>query len=393
MAGGARKGQPHAPAGQGNVSCWTANGVLVCRGVVTRDGVTHRARAVSATRGLSEAGARRKAHEHLRALVRSLDAGETPDPARDRTTLADWVAVWSEETRAALDAPSSWPRYRDLLEHHVLPTLGRLRLTAIRPPQVLAWRDWMRTDHGPLRRPSSAVEIRRAEALLRQVLKAAGAREHAVSEAVFKMAHVKAKSTKRPGLDAAQFLALVGASGEPWRTMYVVAYYAMTRDGETRGLTWERVLWASNQVDVAQQIDRAGTVRAPKHGSSGLVDVPAEAVAVLAAHRVRVEAELGRPVRPDEFVFTRRGRPIDQKAALTALKADLRRAGLPDSIAWHSFRRGGATAHAAAAVDPLTLRQLMRHTDLDTTTAYLRPVVRGGREAAERMAERVRRGE
>jgi integrase len=393
VTGGARKGVPHQAAGLGNVSCWTANGRLVCRGVVTRDGVTHRARAVSATRGLSEAGARRKAAEHLRALVRALDAGETPDPARDRTTLAEWVAVWSAEKRAALDAPSSWLRYRDLLDHHVLPTLGRLRLTALRPPQVLAWRDWMRSAHGPLKRPSSAVEIRRAEALLRQILKAAGAREYVVAESIFKMVHVKARHAKRPGLDAAQFLALVAASGEPWRTMYVVAYYAMTRDGETRGLTWERVLWASNQVDVAQQIDRAGTVRAPKHGSSGLVDVPAEAVAVLAAHRVRVEAELGRPVAPGEFVFARDGRPIDQKAAWAALKADLARAGLPNSIAWHSFRRGGATAHAAAAVDPLTLRQLMRHTDLDTTALYLRPVVRGGREAAERMAERVRRGE
>jgi integrase len=168
---------------------------------------------------------------------------------------------------AALDAPSSWLRYRDLLDHHVLPTLGRLRLTAIRPPQVLAWRDWMRSAHGPLKRPSSAVEIRRAEALLRQIIKAAGAREYVVAESIFKMVHVKARHAKRPGLDAAQFLALVAASGEPWRTMYVVAYYAMTRDGETRGLTWERVLWASNQVDVAQQIDRAGTVRAPKHGS------------------------------------------------------------------------------------------------------------------------------
>src|SRR5205814_6074109 len=190
--------------------------------------------------------------------------------------------------------------------------------------------DWMRSNHGPLHRPSSAVEIRRAEALLRQVLKAAGAREYVVAEAVFKMAHVKARSAPRPGLDAAQFLALVGASGEPWRTMYVVAYYAMTRDGKTRGLCWRHVLWASNQVDVAQQIDRAGTVRAPKHGSAGLVDVPAEAVAVLAAHRVRVEAELGRPVAPDEFVFARDAKAIDQKAAWAALKADLARAGLPD---------------------------------------------------------------
>ncbi|HEY3078583.1 MAG TPA: hypothetical protein VGM69_01625 [Chloroflexota bacterium] len=98
----------------------------------------------------------------------------------------------------------------------------------------------------------------------------------------------------------------------------------------------------------------------------------------------------GAPVLPDDPVFTFGLRRITYEKARRMLKHHLALAGLPEDLGWHSFRRGGATAHAA--VDPLTLRQLLRHTDLDTTMGYLRPVVRGGREAAERAAAALRRG-
>jgi integrase len=114
-------------------------------------------------------------------------------------------------------------------------------------------------------------------------------------------------------------------------------------------------------------------------------------MAVLDTHRRRTEAALGDPVAPDEPVFLARGRRLRYEWPRAMLKRHLREAGLPEGLSWHSFRRGGATAHAGAEVNPLTLRQLMRHSDLGTTMKYLRPVVKGGKEAAERLAERVRR--
>ena len=390
--GGARPGVAQAPSGRGNVTCATdRRGRVTCYGRVRHDGTTYRAKGVTVRPGVTLAAAKRLAGEHLRALIRDLERDRPPDPVRDATTLAGWVEQWAPEKREHIEA-GTWERYADLLEHHVLPALGHLRLTAIRPPVVLAWREWMRTPHGPRNRPAAATDVRAAEALLRLVLKAARVREHAVSEAVLEMPHVKTDKTETPAFTAAQFLALLEVAEEPWRTMYVVAFFAMTRDAETRGLRWGRVLWASNQVDVAEQLDRRGRQRAPKWGSVGLVDVPAEAMAVLDAHRRRVEEVFG-PVQPDDLVFTLGMRPIGYETGRRHLKADLRRAGLPSELGWHAFRRGGATAHAAAAVDPLTLRQLMRHSELRTTTGYLRPVALGGRAAAERMAEGVRRAD
>src|SRR5262249_54903434 len=102
---------------------------------------------VTVRRGVTEATARRKAAEHL--LIREVDRGTVPDRARDRTTLAQWVAVWGPEKEQSLPVKSTWTRYANLLPHHLLPELGRVQLIKLRPEHVLRWRAWMRTPHGP----------------------------------------------------------------------------------------------------------------------------------------------------------------------------------------------------------------------------------------------------
>lgn len=115
---------------------------------------------------------------------------------------------------------------------------------------------------------------------------------------------------------------------------------------------------------------------------------------MLDAHRSRVEAALGRPVRPDEPVFTFRGRRIQYEYARRQLLRLVGLAGIEGAgYGWHSFRQGGATLHADAAVSPLTLQQLMRDTDFGATLKYVRRGVHGGREAAEAAAKRVHQGE
>jgi integrase len=385
--------------GAGNVTCVTkASGLVVCYGRVTRDGEVIRGKGFAVTRQRSLAAAKRLAVASLREKIRLADQNQLPDPVKERTTLRQWVGLesdtgWATAKKADLQ-PWSWVRYEGLLRNHILPFLGRTRLGAIGPPQILAWRDWMLAKPGP-NGPRALTEVRAAETLLRACLKEAAVHKYPTDDAIHKMRHVKAKHTKPPAITAAQFLKLLEAAagdpaGEPWRTMYVTAYFGMTRDGETRGLDWRHVLFAASQIDVSQQYDRLGKVREPKEGSTGLVDLPAEAMAVLLKHQLETEHVLGRPVALDEPVFTFRGKRIRYEYARRALKRHLAAAELPDDLGWHSFRRGGATAHASVNTDPLTLRQLMRHTDIAVTQGYLRPVAQGGAAAAERVAARVR---
>jgi integrase len=333
---------------------------------------------------LSEAAARRLVEADLRALAARLRADDPPDPRRDATTLGPWLERWIEGERGKVER-SSWNAYDALLRLHVVPYLGHLRLSQLRPPVLLAWRAALARDG------RSPDRIRKAETVLRLALKDAAAAEYPVPDALFRLERVGVKREKRPHVTEAQFLKLCAVAPEPWRTVYATAFYGMLRDGELRGLDWGHVLWASGQLDVRQQYARDRSEKAPKHGSAGIVDVPAEVVVLLDAHRRRLELGLGRPVRPDDAVFPGpRGGRWSHEGARQTLKRHLKEARLPADLTWHSFRRGGATAHSAEAIDPFTLQQLMRHTTLGTTEGYLRPVVRGGKEAAERLAKRVR---
>src|SRR5215510_13656307 len=50
------------------------------------------------------------------------------DPAADRITLTEWVAIW-EPGHLAGDA--KWAAYRSHLRNHILPTFGHVPLTKI----------------------------------------------------------------------------------------------------------------------------------------------------------------------------------------------------------------------------------------------------------------------
>src|SRR5262245_16332321 len=379
----------HRPPGEGSPTREVDRyGTVRYYGRLQHAGVRYATPRVRVGDGVTEAQAKRRVEADLRVLAAQVRAG-TVGPA-ERTTLAVWLERWERATDDRDDLePSSKARYRALLAMHVTPYLGHFLLSQVRPAAVQAWRERLR-DEG-----RSAATVRAAEGVLRAALKAAGAAEHAVSEALFKTRRTpKPKGAPPPPhLTEGQFVRLLEVAPEPWRTVYAVAYFAMARDGELRGLDWRHVLWTSGQVEISRRVGGRRTEKAPRHHRTGVVDVPAEVVELLSAHRVREEARLGRAVKPTDPVFAGPHGRWSHEGARGALKRHLRAAGLPEDLSWHSFRRGGATAHSAEEVDPFTLQQLMRHADLATTQSYLRPVVRGGKAAAERLAKRVRGAE
>jgi integrase len=310
-----------------------------------------------------------------------------------RIRLEDFATLWRRAKADSLPADTpSWRTYELVLDKHVLPFLGHLKLGTIRPKDILDWRDALLqhpTD------PRSVNRVRDAEGLLRMLLRDAEAQEYPVNPALLKMRQLApAKRPERPHLTEAQFLLLLEATekdrkgAEPWRTMYVVAFFTGARCSEVCGLAWRSVLGTARQIAIVQQLDpRSRTPRDPKARKSGVVDVPAEVIDFLDGWRRAVEAASGRPVQPDDFVFAGAGgKPIAYDAARWALNRHAAAAGL-EGIGWHSLRRSFATANVASETPALTLRQLMRHSDLRRTMKYIRPVGKADRRAAERLAE------
>jgi hypothetical protein len=79
-----------------------------------------------------------------------------------RVTLADYViGTWCEAHGSQL-SPKTWMHYRQLLNKHILPSLGPLELRAIGPDTIARWQGRSGSPQAMAARPPSGGAIRSA---------------------------------------------------------------------------------------------------------------------------------------------------------------------------------------------------------------------------------------
>src|SRR5262249_44340752 len=86
----------------------------------------------------------REARDKGRALVRAVEAGLPLTP--ERLTVGAYLDEWcrgrlAERVRADRIRQNTADSYRDLIERHVIPSLGRIKLTRLTPAKVRTWID------------------------------------------------------------------------------------------------------------------------------------------------------------------------------------------------------------------------------------------------------------
>jgi hypothetical protein len=100
-------------------------------------------------------------------LRRRQQLGTLTEMDMGRVTLAEYVVdTWCEAYASQL-APKTWMHYRQLLNKHILPSLGPLELRAIRPETIARWQaERLAAGHG-------RVSVRYALTLLGAILQRA----------------------------------------------------------------------------------------------------------------------------------------------------------------------------------------------------------------------------
>ena len=395
-----RKGGAHNRPGRGNVQRLVdRRGYVSFRGRVRLDQRTHYAQAVGAgipsryTKRqweLVEREAEEQARRLLDALIADLTAGREDNASKRRATLAEWLAVWGPIKEDELPAAvGTWVRYEVLLRRHVTPFIGGVRLAALSPSVVVRWRKELRGHE----EPRSTTLVQQAERVLRMALRDAPAYGYTIDQSILTMSRLadpSAAADEEKGLSPAQFKLIYERSPEPWRTRWLFLYGTACRVGEARGARWGSVLWTSRQVNVNGQLDRLGVYRLPKYGSTGTVDVSDELLTALTALRKERESMLGRPVRPDEYLFLDdAGRPPSYRAWWAAFHRDTEAVGIAGATI-HHLRHGAGQLMAEVEASPLGIQQQMRHGKFSTTERYLRRKVVSGRATADKAAERLR---
>jgi integrase len=239
---------------------------------------------------------------------------------RSISTVADYLAEWLE-THASTVKPKTLAGYRHDIEHYIVPSIGHIRLQALRPAVISKlYRDL--TEHGGRDgRPLSAWTISHIHRTLRKALADAVQVEQL-------LAANPAERSKRPrhhGTEPVQVWTieqldsfLITARSHRLYAFYRLAAYTGARRGELLYLRWSALdldaaeVTFSGSTAVVRGRRVEGTA---KGGRSRVVSIDRDTVTVLRDHRRR-QAEERHAAGPawsdnDGLVFTTKwGEPL-----------------------------------------------------------------------------------
>lgn len=289
--------------------------------------------------------------------------GAWVDPRRGNVTLAEWAGEWMVH-RSDL-RPRTRELYQGLLDHHILPSLGDTRLSALRPSHIRSWYSELRGSQGPGQ--STAAKSYR---LLRAVLLTAVTDEIiARSPCQIPGAGIE-RAPERPLAAIADVEALTAAISPRFRALVLLAARCGLRRGELLGLQRNDLDLDAGVVRVERSMHQLadGTlVIGPPKTDAGRrkVAIPPHLRNDLAAHLDSYVA-----LAPEALVFTgERGGPLRphvlQKAWVTA-----RRATGSDHLHLHDLRHAGNTWAAATGASTKELMSRMGHANSAAALRY-----------------------
>lgn len=288
----------------------------------------------------------------------------------EKQTVAEFLVSWLEGAAPSL-APRSYARYRSHINHHLIPALGRTKLSRLTAQQIQV----LYAER--LKAGAAAGTVRQMHAILHRALGDAtrlGALPRNVATLVTVPKPTKEEMHTLSPEEAKIFLAAV--EGERLEALYVVALTTGMRLGELLGLRWRDVDLDVGALHVRVMLryrnsatyyfEPAKTVKSKR--KIGLSSTGLEA---LRRHKVRQAEErlaAGPAWRTDDLVFATvvggalNGNQLSGRNFPTILK----RAGLPH-IRFHDLRHTCATLLLRGDVHPKVVSEMLGHSTIQMT--------------------------
>lgn len=310
---------------------------------------------------------RKDAQAWVKETTTQIEDGLTVQGAQ--TTLESYLKQWLETARPTI-RPKTWEQYSQIINQHVIPDLGSVRLNDLRPDHVQALYT------GKLNSGASSRTVRLIHAVLHRAFGQAlkwGLVRRNVCDAVDKP---QKKRTEMKALDVGQAQALLrAAEGHRWEALYHLAISTGLRQGELLGLRWSDLDWDSGRLRVQRQLQRVTgegvTYPEPKTaaGRRSIVLGPLDLAKLRAHKKQQVQERLlagGNWVVNDQIFTSLIGTPADGSQVLKQLKKLLAVADLPD-IRFHDLRHTAATIMLTQNVHPKVVQERLGHSSIELT--------------------------
>jgi len=334
---------------------------------------------------------RKEAEAERDRLRNELRQGIDIDPKR--LTLGDLLQRWLTTTKTRVGT-RTWERYRSIVDLHLTPDLGGIRLAKLRPlhieEAVARWSTAERKDgrKGKL----STRSVAHIHLTLATALNAAVRWNLIPSSPCKAVRPPKVIHHEAPVIDGAVAAQLVRVtSGTNLGAATVLAIGTGLRRGELLALTWGDVDLEAGHVNVRRSLEQSAEVRfkEPKtRRSRRTVVMPRFVREALRKHRL-AQAErflalgLGRPT-PTTLIFERLGAAWNPGTFSATFYRAMKVAGLP--VRFHDLRHAFATLSLRAGVGLKTVSESLGHETIAMTADTYSHVLADSKvQAADRL--------
>lgn len=311
---------------------------------------TRRRRKVVTARSLAE----------LRPLMLAARREVQAGVVTDATTVQEWMDYWLAHEAPLRARPYTLAKYRSIIRTWVTPTLGAIRLSALRADHIRRLYGAM-TEQG-----RSTTTQRQVHAILHRALKVAQQQGKVTRNAAGDLDPPRPADRHHGKLTLHQGLTLIAhLADEPLAARWLVGMLCGLRQGEALGLRRQDVDLDNGVLHVRgalqRQTGRGMVYVAPKSERSArrvqLVPIVAGSIA---------EYLRRNPRAPDEYLWAR-----DDSDDRKAWRDLLFRAGLPH-VPLHAARATFASLLDEAGASPKVIAEMMGHaTPVITQRAYI----------------------
>lgn len=359
----------------------------------------------------------------------------------EKITLKDFIERWRSERAEQELQPGTLDKYNDAINHFILPALGHLKLTEIKPHSINKFlvdltKDGCRHDGKP--GGYSKGTIHKISNVLSSILRTATEWE-VIERNPCDPVRVKAEDTadkikfftpqqtavfldyiEHPFTIRTRGHSRVDDTGKPYtvgdytstkelptqlKVLFTLAIYSGLRKGEILALKWEDVAFENNTVAVtkaAAMVKGEQIVKVPKtRNSYRVVSIPhsvTEKLRKLQLEQTRYRLSVGDYWQGEGWIFTQDdGRMMNYSTPykslqdiLTHYNADKAEADKLPMIPFHGLRHTTATLQIAAGTDVRTVSSIMGHRETSTTmNIYAHNLKTAEQEAVNRVEEMI----
>ena len=307
----------------------------------------------------------------------------------NKLSLIAFFDHWLAHIKARV-SPRSHERYGEIVRKNIVPALGAVRLSRLRPSQIAevyttALTSGRRDGKGGLS-PNTVVYMHR---VIIQALAHAVRWELISRNPADAVEPPKVERQRLSTYDMAQTVELLAAARET--RIYIPVLLGVLcglRRGEIIALRWRNVDFLRGQLAVEESAEQTGEgvrYKEPKSGRARTVAISATVAAELRAYRVRQAEELlklGVAVTDETFVYTREdGHPVQPRSLTDSWQQMVAKTSLP-RIRFHDLRHAHATHLLLSGVHPKVASERLGHSKVGITLDLYSHVLAGMQEDA-----------